>query len=124
MTSSGFTLSQLAILQRVIGEGPTTAASLAAVEHVSQQSIAQSVATLKAADLVQTERDATDGRKIRISATESGHKFFQSLMASRKAWLAQAIDTMIGPNERQSLDITVAMLELLAGADLGPVNPQ
>jgi DNA-binding MarR family transcriptional regulator len=124
MTSSGFTLSQLAILQRVIAEGPTTAAALAAVEHVSQQSIAQSVATLKAAKLVQTERDATDGRKMLINVTAAGRKFFETLLATRKAWLVQAIDTTIGPKERQSLDTTIALLERLAGADLSPVTPE
>ena len=123
MTSSGFTLSQLAILQRIIQGGPTTAAALAATEHVSQQSIAQSVATLKAAQLVHTERDATDGRKLLISLTAGGRTFFESLQASRKAWLVRAIETTIGPPERDSLDLTIALLERLAAADPGGPRP-
>lgn len=120
MTSSGFTISQLAILQRILKEGPTTAACLAVAEHVSQQAIAQSVATLKEAGLVQGERDVTDGRKVLMSATPAGRDMFESLMASRKAWLVRAIDTMIGPQERPNLDITIELLERLAGADLSP----
>jgi DNA-binding MarR family transcriptional regulator len=45
----GFTISQLAILRRILAEGPATAASLAAAEHLSRQAMAQSVAILKAA---------------------------------------------------------------------------
>lgn len=118
MTSSGFTISQLAILQRILNEGPVTAASLALAEHVSQQAIAQSVATLKEAGLVKGERDATDGRKVLMSATPAGQDLFESLMASRRAWLVRAIDKVIGPDERQDLDAAIELLERLAGADL------
>ena len=118
MTSSGLTISQLAILHRILDAGPTTAASLAAAEHVSQQAIAQSVATLKEAGLVQGDRDIQDGRKILISATDTGRKLFDSLLSSRKAWLVRAIDTIVGPDERRDLDATIDLLERLAGADL------
>lgn len=120
MTSSGFTISQLAILRRIIGEGPTTAVALAAAEHVSQQAIAQSVAALKEARLVRGERDAADGRKILISATAAGRDLYESLLASRKAWLVQAIDAVISRDERAALDVTIELLERLAGADLDP----
>ena len=118
MTSSGFTVSQLAILQRILDEGPMTAASLAAAEHVSQQSISQGVAILKDAGLVQGERDATDGRKVVISLTAAGRKMFESLLVSRKAWLVQAIDAMVPPQRRSDLDTTIELLETLAGANL------
>jgi DNA-binding MarR family transcriptional regulator len=116
MTSSGFTISQLAILRRVLDMGPVTAASLALVEHVSQQAIAQSVAALKAAGLVGTARDATDGRKVLISATDEGRAMLDALSTSREAWLVQAIDATIGPDERPHLDTAIALLERLAGA--------
>ncbi len=119
MTTTGFTESQLAVLQRVINEGPTTAASMAAVEHVSQQAIAQSVAALKKAGLVRGERDETDGRKVLIGVTAAGQKMFDSLLATRKAWLARAIESVVGPRERGHLDTTIELLERLAAADLG-----
>jgi DNA-binding MarR family transcriptional regulator len=117
-TRSGFTVSQLAILQRIVEGGPATAASLAAAEHVSQQAIAQSVATLKEAGLVRGDRDANDGRKVLISATDAGRDLFDSLLRSRKAWLAEAIDAVVGPDQRAGLDTTIELLERLAGADL------
>lgn len=119
ISTSGFTISQLATLHRVITEGPVTAAKMAAAEHVSQQAIAQSVAALKEAGLVQSERDASDGRKLLISATASGREMYESLSASRKAWLAQAIDVVVGPGERRELEAAIALLERLAAADPG-----
>jgi DNA-binding MarR family transcriptional regulator len=117
VTTSGFTLSQLAIVQRIIAEGPTTAAALAAVEHVSQQAIAQSVTILKAGGLVRGERDPQDGRRVLISVTETGRELFDSLSASRKAWLAQAIEAVVDPSERSDLDTAIELLQRLAGAD-------
>ncbi|HEY2673437.1 MAG TPA: MarR family transcriptional regulator [Rugosimonospora sp.] len=120
MTRTGFTLTQLALLQRLVKAGPTTAASLAAAEHVSQQAIAQSVAPLKAAGLVQTEPGRSDRRKVMISVTAAGQRLYESLLASREAWLARAIETIISPQERDALDTAIALMERLAAADLRP----
>ena len=57
LRSTGIPISQLAVLGRIIDEGPTTAAALAASEHVTQQAIAQSLATLKQRGLVQKQAD-------------------------------------------------------------------
>jgi DNA-binding MarR family transcriptional regulator len=118
MTSSGFTISQLAVLKHILEEGPTTAASVAAAEHVSQQAIAQSVAVLKTAGFVRAERDATDGRKMLIRVTAAGQEWFESLLASREAWLMRAVDAVVGPAERPTLEAAIELLERLAGADL------
>ena len=61
--SMGLTLSQLGILNRLRRDGPATAASLAAAEHVSQQAIAQSLTGLKQAGLVESTPDPADRRK-------------------------------------------------------------
>src|ERR1700750_1484210 len=60
-------ISQLAILARLRDDGPTTASVLAAAEHVSQQPVAQHVAALRDAGLVQTAADAADRRKLLVS---------------------------------------------------------
>jgi MarR family len=67
MHATGLSISQLAVLQSVVDDGPTTAAHLAQVQHVSAQSVAQNLAVLKAAGLVRGERDPADGRKTLIS---------------------------------------------------------
>ncbi len=60
--ATGLTATQLGVLASVVREGPVTAARLATLEHVSAQSIAQSLAVLKAAGLVHSEPDPQDGR--------------------------------------------------------------
>ncbi|MCU1494491.1 MAG: MarR family transcriptional regulator [Acidimicrobiaceae bacterium] len=120
MTSTGFTLSQLALLDHLLAQGPSTAASLAAAEHVSQQAIAQSVATLKAAGLITTGPHPSDGRKVLIDITAAGRRLFESLLESREMWLVRAIDANMGPKDRASLDVAVELLERLAAADLRP----
>jgi DNA-binding MarR family transcriptional regulator len=112
--STGLPISQISILKHLRDNGPATAASLAAAEHVSQQAIAQSLTALKRAGLVQAKPDATDKRKIMISVTKAGEKLFTSAIASRNAWLSQAIDANIGARERPALDRAIELLERLA----------
>ena len=100
----GLPISQLTILQHLRNGGPTTAAALATAEHVSQQAIAQNLKKLKDAGLVQVMPDPDDGRKSLISVTDAGHRLFEAVIASRNAWLVQAIDAKIGANERTALD--------------------
>ena len=116
-TSTGLSISQLAVLRRVSGEGPVTAARLAAVEHVSPQAIAQNLAALKATGLVRAERDPGDGRKTLITASERGRELLGTLRASRKAWLTRAIEALVPEEERPVLDRAVELLERLAAAD-------
>lgn len=114
--SMGLTLSQLAVLNRLRRDGPATAASLAAAEHVSQQAIAQILAALKGAGLVEATPDPADGRKCLLEVTDAGHALIGSILASRNAWLVRAVEQTIGPGERDALDSAIALLERLADA--------
>jgi DNA-binding MarR family transcriptional regulator len=116
-SSTGLSISQLSILQWLHLNGPATAASLAAAEHVSQQAIAQNVAPLKSAGLVQSKPDPQDGRKTLISMTDAGHRLRESIIASRNAWLVRAIDSTIDAEERAALEETIELLERLADAN-------
>lgn len=112
----GLTLTQLGIVQRLRRDGPATAASLAAAEHVSQQAIAQNLTTLKGAGLVGAAPDPTDGRKCLVHVTDAGHSLIESILASRNAWLVQAVEETIGPGEEAVLGSAIALLERLAEA--------
>jgi DNA-binding MarR family transcriptional regulator len=116
-SATGLSLSQLSILQRLRLDGPATAASLAAAEHVTQQAIAQSLAPLRVAGLVQSRPDPDDGRKTLISITDAGLRLRESIIASRTSWLERAIDSTIGAEERAALDSAIELLERLADAD-------
>jgi DNA-binding MarR family transcriptional regulator len=117
LRSTGIPISQLAVLGRIIDEGPTTAASLAAGEHVTQQAIAQSLATLKERGLVQKQADPSDGRKSLVTATEAGRRLRDSLAASREEWLTQAVDAAVKPEERALLREAIGLLERIANVE-------
>ena len=118
LRSTGIPISQLAVLGRIIDEGPTTAAALAAGEHVTQQAIAQSLATLKERGLVEKQADPSDGRKSLVSATAAGRKLMESIAASREEWLSQAIGAAVKPEERPLLREAIALLERITDVEL------
>ncbi|MFE6687586.1 MarR family winged helix-turn-helix transcriptional regulator [Streptomyces sp. NPDC057743] len=116
--ATGLTPTQLGVLASVVREGPVTAARLAALEHVSTQSIAQSLNVLKAAGLVHGEPDPQDGRKKLMSADPGATELVDGLLAGRAAFLARAIDRVVLPDEIKELEKAVELLERLADADL------
>jgi DNA-binding MarR family transcriptional regulator len=118
LSSTGIPISQLAVLGRIIDEGPTTAAALAAGEHVTQQAIAQSLAMLRERGLVEKQADPSDGRKSLVTATAAGRKLRESLTASREEWLTQAIDAAVRPAERPLLRAAIELLERIADVEL------
>jgi DNA-binding MarR family transcriptional regulator len=111
--------SQLAILKRLRDDGPTTAATLAVAEHVSQQAIAQQIAALRDAGLVTTKRDPGDARKALVSITKKGLKLFDAAAESRNAWLMRAITSQVPAKEQAALAKAIELLERLASADTG-----
>ena len=116
--STGIPISQLGVLGRIINEGPTTAAALAAGEHVTQQAIAQSLATLKERGLVEKQADPGDGRKSLVTATAAGRKLMEGIATSREEWLTQAIDAAVRPEERTLLAEAIELLERIADVKL------
>jgi DNA-binding MarR family transcriptional regulator len=118
MHSTGLTITQLSVLHSVVEEGPVTAVRLAMLQHVSPQSVAQSLAVLKAAGLVRGERDPEDGRKTLISADPSAAELVTSLLAGRESFLARAIDQLLAPEERKDLEKAIELLERFAAVDL------
>ncbi len=118
MRSTGIPISQLAVLSRIIDEGPTTAAALAAGEHVTQQAIAQSLATLKERGLVEKQADPSDGRKSLVTATAAGRELMDGITASRDEWLTQAIDAAVRPEERPLLVEAIELISRIADVKL------
>jgi DNA-binding MarR family transcriptional regulator len=117
--STGLPISQLSILRRLHRDGPATAASLAAAEHVSQQAIAQSVACLKSAGFVRSDPDPRDRRKALVSVTDAGLAIRDEVIASRNSWLARAIESSTDEEERAVLEKAIAVMERLADAAPG-----
>src|SRR5260370_7859741 len=71
-TEMSATWSQLTTLARVIAEGPTTTSALALAEHVRRQSMAETIAALRAAGLVTPAPDPAHRRKTPTPPTHQG----------------------------------------------------
>jgi DNA-binding MarR family transcriptional regulator len=123
-SSTGWTISQLSTLARIIEQGPVTASALAQSEHVRPQSIAEIVTTLKGDGLVHTAPDPADGRKVLLTATDEGREAIRSVTASRQAWLAKAIDTVVEPDEYPVLAQAIDLLNRLAECELDRPEPR
>ncbi len=116
--ATGWTISQLSTLSRIIDRGPVTASALAASEHVRPQSIAEIVNALKAEGLVSAEPDPADGRKVLLVATDAGRTVIRTVSASRAAWLDQAVEAVIEAAEIPVLEQAIELLDRLAECDL------
>ena len=117
-TEMPWTWSQLTTLGRIVAEGPTTISELAHAEHVRRQSMAETVAALRAHDLITAAQDPDDGRKTLITATDKGRSLLATIPAAREAWLAAAIGKALGPGEEQVLLTAAAIMNRIADADV------
>lgn len=106
--------SQLATLVRIVDTGPTTTSELAAAEHVRRQSMAETIAALRSAGLVEAAPDPSDGRKLLISASREGRSLRRSIPEARGAWLRSAIAENLTAAEIETLRSGAAIMDRLA----------
>jgi DNA-binding MarR family transcriptional regulator len=109
-----WTWSQIATLNRIADEGPTTVSGLATAEHVRPQSMAETVAALRQEGFVTGEPDPADGRKTLVSITPTGRKLVSNIRPVREAWLEAAIEEHLTPTERRTLSKAAQIMERLA----------
>jgi DNA-binding MarR family transcriptional regulator len=109
-----WTWSQLAALGRIANEGPTTTTDVAQAEHVRRQSMAETVAALRADGLVESRPDPSDGRKTLLVATQKGRDLIETIPAAREAWLGLAMGELLNRDEQQTLRKAAAIMSQLA----------
>ena len=86
--------------------------------------MAEIVTALKQDGLVVAEPDPSDRRKVLLRATPEGRSVIHEVSSSREAWLARAIEAVVGPDDRPQLEAAIAILNRLAECDLRtPVRP-
>ena len=112
--------SQLTTLSRIVSGGPATTSDLAQAEHVRRQSMAETIAALRADGLVETQPDPTDGRKTLIHATRRGRSLSATIPAARERWLDAAITGLLDAEEQQTLLKAAAIMDRLADSDTHP----
>jgi DNA-binding MarR family transcriptional regulator len=112
--------SQLTTLARIVTEGPATTTELAQAEHVRRQSMAETVAALRADGLVEAQPDPSDGRKILIGATRRGRSLSATIPAAREAWLDSAITGQLDAEQQETLLKAAEIMNTIADSDTPP----
>jgi DNA-binding MarR family transcriptional regulator len=114
LASAGdLTPSQTAVLMHLDRDGPATVTALARTAGVRSQSMGATVATLEALGHVKASPDPDDGRQTILSLTPACKDFIKSGRAAREAWLMQAIETRLTPQEQDQVAAAVRLLNRL-----------
>ena len=77
--------------------------------------MAQTLAELEAAGLIDRRPDPADGRRVLIELTPGGRERVLEARGRRQDWLAAAIAEELEPAEQQTLLAAVPLLRRLAG---------
>jgi DNA-binding MarR family transcriptional regulator len=107
---------KLGILSHLVQRGPMTPGKLASAEFLRPQSLTRMLAELEAEGLVNRSRHQFDGRQSLIAITGEGREAMARDVASRDAWLAQAM-AQLSRTERDVLRIAARLMEELADDD-------
>ena len=70
------TVPETSALTRLDRSGPATSSALARLEQISPQSMGATLAALEARGLVERHPDPQDGRRVVLSVTEAGRRFW------------------------------------------------
>ena len=110
-----FSISQGAVLGRLDREGPQSVSDLAAAERVRPQSMAQTVADLESAGLLDRRPDPNDRRRALVSLTEAGIEVLLASRREREGWLAGEIEKL-SAEDRRTLARAVELIDGIAAA--------
>jgi DNA-binding MarR family transcriptional regulator len=118
LPSGSWTIPHLAVLRRVIEDGPITTSALSMSERVRPQSMAEIVNALRSAGLIAGESDPADGRRRLLTVTAAGRELMDAVRASKEAWLSRAIEHILDRDEQQILEVAVELLNRLADSNV------
>ena len=109
-----FPVAQASVLSRLDLEGAQTTSGLAAADRVRPQSMAQTLAELETAGLIERRPDPADGRRVLIELTTLGRERVLEARGRREDWLAAAIADELDPQEQRTLLAAVPLLRRLS----------
>ena len=110
---SSFPMPKAVVLGRLDRHGPQTVSDLAAAERMRPQSMAQTVADMEEAGLVERRGDPADRRRMLVDLTEKGRDLLEANRRERVGWLAEGIDQEFTPSERAAFARALPLLQRL-----------
>jgi DNA-binding MarR family transcriptional regulator len=118
------TLTETAVLGRLLKGGEMTPGELADRLRMQPQSLTRTLASLEAAGRLLRTPDPGDGRQFLLAVTAAGRQALSAEMRPRDLWLAGVIDRELSVAERDLLVVAATLLERLAlvGGAAAPVE--
>jgi DNA-binding MarR family transcriptional regulator len=113
VNEGGLSASQTSVLARIAKGEADTAAALAALDGVRQQSMAATVASLEADGLLVRSSDPDDGRRSILRLTPEGEALFVGNRAARQEWLARTLRERLDDAELAAVLEATALLQRL-----------
>jgi DNA-binding MarR family transcriptional regulator len=89
--SHELSLTEAAVMARLMKHGPATTAGLARAEGMRPQSMGTTIAALEEMGIVERKPHPTDGRQVTIALTAKGAAVRRSAKDAKRTWLAHAI---------------------------------
>lgn len=100
-------------------EGDASTASLAQRRGVRHQSQSRTVKDLEALGYIARREDPQDRRGFLVTLTQQGLAALDRDRRARRDWVAQAIDTLLSPDEQAQLSALTQLLDRLADYEGG-----
>jgi DNA-binding MarR family transcriptional regulator len=113
-TAADLTLPESSALSRLRHSGPMTAAQLAKLEQVTQQSIGATIASLTERGLIGRTADPGDGRRMILSLTPAGLSTVEAKRTARSEQLVAGLSDGFTAAELRTLAAAAPLLERLA----------
>jgi DNA-binding MarR family transcriptional regulator len=108
-----FTPSQVAVMTRLLNEGPATLTALANAEGMRPQSMSAIVAALQAVGAVEKRPDPTDGRATILVLADSVRERVEHARVVKNDWLFRAMRAKYTPAEQAQLVDSLRLLQRL-----------
>jgi DNA-binding MarR family transcriptional regulator len=100
--AQGLSLTEAAVMGRLLRDGPATTADLARAESMKPQSMGSTIAALEDSGMVERRPHPTDGRQMLIALTAKGAAVRKSSGDAKRTWLVQAM-SQLDERERDTL---------------------
>ena len=111
--SHELSLTEAAVMGRLMKDGPATTADLARAEGMRPQSMGTTIAALEEMGMVERKPHPTDGRQVNIELTAKGAAVRKSAKDAKRTWLAQAI-AQLDKKEQEALFAAGEIIKRLA----------
>ena len=108
-----FTPSQVAVLTRLLNDGPATLTALAQAESMRPQSMSAIVAALQAVGAVEKRPDPTDGRATILALADSVRERVEQARVIKNDWLFRSMRAKYTPAEQAQLVDSIRLLQRL-----------